>query len=114
MNWTRAKEPPRTPAVVLIVSVFARPGNALDQQMALGEQAHEHALEHRVLPGDDASDLEQRLLELDLRLLGARRRALGGLGHVPSLLSGPRRPYVSTPVRVFGEPFRNRLPAPPA
>ena len=59
----------------------------LDEQVALREQAHEHALEHRVLPGDDASDLEQRLLELDLRLLGARRRALGGLGHVPSLLS---------------------------
>ena len=61
--------------------------NALDQQVALREQADEHALEHRVLPGDDAPDLEQRLLELDLRLLGARRRALGGLGHVPSLLS---------------------------
>ena len=26
MNWMRANEPPRTPAVVLIVSVFARPG----------------------------------------------------------------------------------------
>ena len=47
-------------------------GDALDQQVALREQADEHALEHRVLAGDHAPDLEQRLLEA---LLG-----LGGVG----------------------------------
>jgi hypothetical protein len=31
--------------------------------VALGEEADEHALEHLVLAGDDAPDLEQRLLE---------------------------------------------------
>ena len=47
------------------------------------QQADEHALEHLVLPGDDAPDLEQRLLELLLRLLRRRRRGvLGFLGHV--------------------------------
>src|SRR3712207_8538284 len=35
-------------------------GNALDQQVAAGEQADEHALEHLVLPGDDPPDLEDR------------------------------------------------------
>ena len=63
MNCTRANVPPSTPAVVLIVSVFARPGHALDQEVALCEQADEHALEHLVLAGDDPPDLEERLLE---------------------------------------------------
>ncbi len=39
-------------------------GNALDQQVAAGDEAHEHALEHLVLPGDHALDLDERLLEL--------------------------------------------------
>ena len=64
VNCTRLNEPPSTAAVDLIVSVFARPGNALDQQVPAGEQAHEHALEHLLLAGDHAPDLEQRLLEL--------------------------------------------------
>ncbi len=52
------------------------PGDALDQQVPLREQADEHALEHRVLPGDDPADLEERLLELVAHLSGrARRRA---------------------------------------
>ena len=63
MNCTRANEPPRTSAVVLIVRVLARPGHALDQQVALRQEADEHALEHRVLAGDDPPDLEERLLE---------------------------------------------------
>ena len=48
--------------------------------MPLRQQAHEHPLEHRVLPGDDAADLEERLLEL---LLGLR---WGGNGDVVRLL----------------------------
>ena len=69
MNWIRANEPPSTEAVVLIASVFARPGHALDQQVPAGEQADEQPLEHRLLAGDHAPDLEQRLLELGKLLL---------------------------------------------
>ena len=82
VNWIRWKLPPSTCAVVLIVSVFARPGHALDQEVAAGEQADEHALEHRVLPGDHPPDLEERLLEqLALLLYGGR------LAHGRSLLA---------------------------
>jgi hypothetical protein len=45
-------------------------GNALDQQVAAGEQTDEDALEHLVLAGDDALDLEERLLELFPGLAG--------------------------------------------
>ena len=44
--------------------------HALDQQVAAGEQADEHPLEHRLLAGDDPPDLEERLLEL-LQELGS-------------------------------------------
>ena len=39
--------------------------DALDQQVAAGDEAHEHPLEHLVLPRDDALDLDERLLEED-------------------------------------------------
>ena len=71
--------------------------HTLDQQMPVREQADEDALEHLVLPGDDAPDLEERLLELLLRLL--RRRhcdVLRFLGHV-RLLGRFREVYVITP-----------------
>ena len=81
MNWTRWKLPPSTWAVVLIVSVFARPGHALDQEVAAGQQADEHALEHRVLPGDHPLDLEEGLLEeLPLLLNGVSLTARSLLG----------------------------------
>ena len=96
MNWTRENVPPSTPAVVLIVSVFARPGNTLDQEVPLREQADEHPLEHRVLPGDDAPDLEERLLEAVLRL----GRCDSGFGRLLAHALLPSRgfgaPYVST------------------
>ncbi len=38
-------------------------GHALDQEVAAREQAHEHALEHDVLPGDHALHLEQGCLD---------------------------------------------------
>ena len=79
MNWIRWKLPPSTCAVVLIVSVFASPGHALDQEVAAGEQADEHALEHPVLARDHPLDLEQGLLE-QLTLLAERRLAHG---HAP-------------------------------
>ena len=64
-----------------MVRVLARPGDALDEQMPLRQQAHEHALEHRVLPGDDPADLEERLLELFLRVLGRQLGVFVGVGH---------------------------------
>ena len=82
MNWIRENVPPRTVAVVLIVSVFASPGHALDQQVAVRQQADEDPLEHRVLPGDHAADLEQGALEA-LPGLGGRGggAVVGGRGH---------------------------------
>ena len=52
-------------------------GNALDEEVTLREEADEHALEHRVLAGDDPADLEERLLELLLCLLRGRLRTIG-------------------------------------
>ena len=48
-------------------------GDALEQQVAAGEQRDEHALEHRVLADDDAPDLEQDRL-------GGRARIGDGSG----------------------------------
>ena len=58
-------------------------GHALDQEMALGEQAHEDSLEHVVLTRDHPPDLEERLLE---PILGLGRR-----GHGQSVGSRSRR-----------------------
>ena len=71
------------------------PGNALDEEVTLREEAHEHPLEHRVLPGDDAADLEERLLELLLGLLRGRAATFGTFGHAKSLLSRLRGSYES-------------------
>ena len=38
-------------------------GHALDEEVSSREQAHEHALEHPVLPCDHAADLEERPLD---------------------------------------------------
>ena len=64
MNCTRLNDPPSTAAVVLIVSVFARPGTPSISRWPPGEQADEHPLEHPLLTRDHPPDLEQRLLEL--------------------------------------------------
>ena len=64
-------------------------GNALDQQVAAGEQAGQDALEHLVLAGDHAPDLEEGLLQLLLGLLGLDcGRLLGLLGHASSFHGG--------------------------
>ena len=69
-------------AVVLIVSVFARPGTPSIRRWPLREQADEHALEHRVLPGDHAPDLEERVLQAFPRLgCCGGRTVLGGRAH---------------------------------
>ena len=54
---------------------LGEPGDALEQEVAAGEQADEHALEHRVLTCDDALDLEQRALEQHRFHGGADRAA---------------------------------------
>ena len=72
------------------------PGHALDQEVALREQADEHALEHRVLAGDHAPDLEERLLEPVPRLGRRGHGQVGGLlCHVLSLLRVARVIYES-------------------
>ena len=60
------------------VSVFARPGHALEQHVAAREQRDEQPLEHRVLADDDALDLVQRLLERLTRRRARRRRQVDG------------------------------------
>ena len=60
--------------------------HALDQQLTLGQEADEDALEHVVLPRDHPPDLEERLLQAILRL--GRR----GHGHVAALHGHVRLP----------------------
>ena len=52
--------------------------HALDQEVAAREQADEHPLEHRLLAGDHAPDLEERLLELLQQRVG---RGFLQIGH---------------------------------
>jgi hypothetical protein len=55
-------------------------GDALDEAMPFGEQTHEDAFDHAVLPDDDPLHLEERTLELLGRgVLGAGRRLVGHL-----------------------------------
>ena len=72
MNWTRWNEPPSTAAVVLIVECLREPRHALDQHVTAGEQADEHPLQHLLLPGDDAPNLEERLFQLAADLFHGR------------------------------------------
>ena len=60
-------------------------GDALDQEVPAREQADEHALEHLVLPGDHALDLEDRALD-DVALGAAvDRPQMGVIGHASLL-----------------------------
>ena len=93
-------------------------GHALDQEVALREQADEHALEHRVLAGDHAADLEQRLLEPLLGLGGGRcvlplrprRRSFGRGGTLKEPEKAKtrlrERPRPSRPARLSRSPTR--------
>jgi hypothetical protein len=65
----------------LIVSVFARPGHALDQEVPACQQADEDALEHLVLPGDDALDLEDGALDRIAVGAGVDGFQMGWIGH---------------------------------
>jgi hypothetical protein len=60
-----------------------KPRYSLDQQVALGEQADEDALEHCVLAGDHPPDLVERLLQTLSRLRGHEGgMVVGGRGHI--------------------------------
>ena len=63
MNWIRWKCAAEHVGDGLDRQRLREAGNALDQQVPAGEQADEHALEHLVLPGDDALDLEDGALD---------------------------------------------------
>ena len=77
VNWMRENEAWMISARVRTASVLARPGHALEQDVAAGEQPDEEPLHHRVLPDDPARDfLEDRLHRQDLRrLVGQLRHA---------------------------------------
>ena len=55
--------------------------DAFDEQVAVRQEADEDSFEHRVLPGDDALDLEQGAFQVILALSGRK-----GLFHVGLLL----------------------------
>ena len=70
-------------------------GDAFEQDVSAREQADEDALEHRVLPDDDPSDLEEDGLADRMGIGGigegaqvARRLGRGGLGHGGSTHAG--------------------------
>jgi len=58
VNWIRANVPPTTRAKVSTASVLATPGTPLEQHVAPGQQADEHALNELVLAHDDSLDFE--------------------------------------------------------
>ena len=60
MNWTRVERAAEHAGGRLDRQRLRQARDALDQQMALREQADEHPLEHRLLAGDHPPDLEQR------------------------------------------------------
>ena len=66
----RLKDPPENAGGGLDGQRLRETGNALDQQVAAGEQAGQDPLEHLVLAGDHAPDLEEGLLQHLFRLLG--------------------------------------------
>ena len=61
-------------------------GDALDQDVAAGEQGHEQALEHRVLADDDALALVERGLQRAAHLAGGV--GLGNVGRAGHELQG--------------------------
>ena len=64
VNWMRLKRAAENRRRRLDRQRLRQARDALDQQVAAGEQADEHPLEHLLLAGDDPPDLEERLLEL--------------------------------------------------
>ena len=57
MNWIRRNERVEDVGEGLDRERLGEAGDALEEQVAAGEEGDEHALEHRVLADDDAPDL---------------------------------------------------------
>jgi hypothetical protein len=78
-------------ASVRTVSVFARPGHALEQDVPTGEQPDEQPLDHVLLADDAPGDLAEHLLHE--RRVGGRHgvgNGRGGDGHVRGIrVQGP-------------------------
>ena len=62
MNWMRLNSPPIASASVLMAIVLARPGHALDEDVAAGEERDDQPLQQVVLADDDLLDLVQQAL----------------------------------------------------
>ena len=63
VNWRRTNVPPDHLGQRLDGQGLGQPGDAFEQAVAPGQQAHHHPLDHPVLPDDHLLDLEQGLLE---------------------------------------------------
>ena len=59
VNWMRENCACTASHTLLTVSVLARPGHALEQHVAAGEQADQDALDHVALADDDLAHLVQ-------------------------------------------------------
>ena len=69
---------------------LGHPGDALDQQVPLGQQADQHPLDQPVLPDDHPLDLEDRALQ-QRRVAGRRVHRLAEPGHAATGPAGRRR-----------------------
>ena len=78
MNWMRLKMPWTAAASVFTVSVLARPGHAFHQEVPLGEQRDQHALQEVVLAHDDLLHLVEDLLHRAAPDRSAGNRASSG------------------------------------
>ena len=84
-NWMRLKDPPRTLAAVLMVSVLARPGTPSISRWPPASRQVKHPLQHLVLPAITRPISKRALLQHLLGLLGLDcGRLLGLLGHASS------------------------------
>ena len=90
VNWMRVKVQSMTSASVRTSSVLPRPGHALEQDVAVGEQADEGVAHELALADDDLADLGldgagalgERLGRDAVRLGGGRgARRCGGCVH---------------------------------
>ena len=63
VNWTRENSPPTTLRQRRHRQGLGQAGHALDEAVAVGQQAQQHPLDEPVLADDDALDLEERVLE---------------------------------------------------
>ena len=84
VNWTRLNDAAKDVGERLDRQRLGQAGDALEQDVATGQQADEDALEHRVLADDDAADLEQDGFGDGARIgvVGDGAQVAAGLGRV--------------------------------